>query len=171
MARIKRMAWGTVARWLESASAYAQRFNRRMLRGFVIHELQADEIRTFAGAKKRVIWVLTILSRGWGAPPNATLQTKIRQSLCSQFEIFFHEQGKDAELIAIIQLLDDLRDVAGMELLNKAGGMTLSATPKQLPDRVGHDHQLLDVHLKLRGKLSTLTETGGDLPIAARGDC
>ena len=39
-----------------------------MLRGFVIHELQADEIRTFVGAKKRVIWVLTTLevwSRLW----------------------------------------------------------------------------------------------------------
>ena len=31
------------------------------LTGFVIHELQADEIRTFVGAKKRVIWVLTTL--------------------------------------------------------------------------------------------------------------
>ena len=68
MARIKRMSWGTVARWLELASTFAQLFNRRMLRGFVIHELQADEIRTFAGAKKRVIWVLTTLevwSRLW----------------------------------------------------------------------------------------------------------
>ena len=68
MARIKRMSWGTVARWLETASAYAQRFNRRILQGFVIHELQADEIRTFAGAKERVIWVLTTLevwSRLW----------------------------------------------------------------------------------------------------------
>ena len=61
MARIKRMAWGTIARWLESAATYAVRFNDRMLRGFVIHELQADEIRTFVGAKKRVIWVLTTL--------------------------------------------------------------------------------------------------------------
>ena len=68
MARIKWMSWGTVARWLETAVAYAQRFNRRMLRGFVIYELQADEIRTFAGAKERVIWVLTTLevwSRLW----------------------------------------------------------------------------------------------------------
>ena len=68
MARIKRMAWGTIARWLESAATYAVRFNDRMLRGFVIHELQADEIRTFVGAKKRVIWVLTTLevwSRLW----------------------------------------------------------------------------------------------------------
>ena len=68
MARIKRMAWGTIARWLESAATYAVRFNDRMLRGFVIHELQAYEIRTFVGAKKRVIWVLTTLevwSRLW----------------------------------------------------------------------------------------------------------
>ena len=68
MARIKRMSWGTVARWLESAAAYAQRFNAQMLKGFVICELQADEIRTFVGAKERVIWVLTTLevwSRLW----------------------------------------------------------------------------------------------------------
>ncbi len=68
MARIKRMAWATVARWLESAATYAARFNDRMLKGFVIRELQADEIRTFAGVKKRVIWVLTTLevwSRLW----------------------------------------------------------------------------------------------------------
>ena len=58
------MAWGTVARWLESAATYAARFNDRMLKGFVIRELQADEIRTFSGAKKRVIWVLTTLE-GW----------------------------------------------------------------------------------------------------------
>ncbi len=68
MARIKRMAWGTVARWLESAAKYAARFNDRMLKGFVIRELQADEIRTFIGAKKQVSWVLTTLevwSRLW----------------------------------------------------------------------------------------------------------
>ena len=68
MARIKRMASGTIARWLELAARYAERFNDRMLNGFVIRELQADEIRAFVGAKKRVIWVLTTLevwSRLW----------------------------------------------------------------------------------------------------------
>ena len=62
------MAWGTIARWLESAATYAARFNDRMLKGFVIRELQADEIRTFVGAKKRVNLVLTNLevwSRLW----------------------------------------------------------------------------------------------------------
>ena len=50
--QIKRMAWGTVARWLESAATYAVRFNDRMLKGFLIRELQADEIRTFVGNQK-----------------------------------------------------------------------------------------------------------------------
>jgi IS1 family transposase len=67
-ARIKRMAWGTVARWLELAARHAARFNTCMLKGFVIRELQADEIRSFVGAKKQVTWVLTTLevwSRLW----------------------------------------------------------------------------------------------------------
>ena len=62
------MAWGTVARWLELAAKCAERFNSRMLNGFVIRELQADEIRSFVGAKKRVTWILTTLevwSRLW----------------------------------------------------------------------------------------------------------
>ncbi|HUV12505.1 MAG TPA: hypothetical protein VMY18_02615, partial [Acidobacteriota bacterium] len=61
MARIKRIACGTVARWLELAAEYADRFNTRMLKGFVIRELQADEIRSFVGAKKEVTWILTTL--------------------------------------------------------------------------------------------------------------
>ncbi len=68
IAEIKKMAWGTVARWLELAARCAERFNLRMLKEFVIHELQADEIRTFVGTKKQVIWVLTTLevwSRLW----------------------------------------------------------------------------------------------------------
>ena len=67
-ARIKRMAWGTVSRWIELAAAFAERFNHRRLRGFVIQELQADEIRTFVGSKEQVVWILTTLevwSRLW----------------------------------------------------------------------------------------------------------
>ena len=68
IAEIKRMAWGTVARWLDLAARYTERFNLRMLKDFVIHELQADEIRAFVGTKKQVTWVLTTLevwSRLW----------------------------------------------------------------------------------------------------------
>ena len=68
MARIKRIAWETVARWLELAANHALRFNLRMLKGFVSYELQADEIRSFVGAQKPVTCVLTTLevwSRLW----------------------------------------------------------------------------------------------------------
>ncbi len=83
------MAWGTVARWLESAARYAARFNDRMLKGFLIRELQADEIRTFIGAKKRVSWVLTSLevwSRLWvsfeiGGRNFRNIKRVIRQAL------------------------------------------------------------------------------------------
>ena len=51
VARIKRMAWGTVARWLGLAARYSEQVNFRMLKGFLLHELQADEIRTFAQTK------------------------------------------------------------------------------------------------------------------------
>ena len=50
------------------SSAAAKRFNDQMLKNFEIHELQADEIRTFVSRKTRVVWVLTSLevwSRLW----------------------------------------------------------------------------------------------------------
>jgi hypothetical protein len=60
------MAWATVARWLELAATFAERFNLRMLKDFVIHELQADEIRTFVGTKKQVSAFMAKSSRNAG---------------------------------------------------------------------------------------------------------
>ena len=54
ISRIKRMAWSTVYRWLEVAFRYAQLFNSEVLQGYEIAELQADELRTFVGGKKKV---------------------------------------------------------------------------------------------------------------------
>ena len=98
------MAWGTVARWLESAARYAARFNDRMLKGFLIRELQADEIRTFIGAKKRVSWVLTSLevwSRLWvsfeiGGRNFRNIKRVIRQALQRgrvEHRFFFSSDG------------------------------------------------------------------------------
>jgi hypothetical protein len=50
------------------AERHAERFNQRKLKGFVNHELQAHEIRTFVGDKEQVVWILTTLevwSRPW----------------------------------------------------------------------------------------------------------
>ena len=53
IARIERLAWNTVARWLERAAAVCRRFNQGRTTGFVTQELQADDIRSFTGGGRR----------------------------------------------------------------------------------------------------------------------
>jgi len=68
IARVKRLSWNTVSRWLERAAGVAKKFNEYLLRGFVLKELQLDEIRTFLDRKKRPIWIITgieVWSRLW----------------------------------------------------------------------------------------------------------
>jgi len=55
IASVKRLSWNTVSRWLERAANVANEFNEHRLRGFILHELQLDEIRTFLDSKKRPI--------------------------------------------------------------------------------------------------------------------
>jgi transposase-like protein len=70
IARINRLSWNTVARWLHRASVVARRFNDWMTRGYELKELQADEIRTFIARKARPAWVLVAIevwSRLWSS--------------------------------------------------------------------------------------------------------
>ena len=68
IARVERLAWNTVARWLERAASVCRRFNDGRTTGFVATELQADEIRSFTGGKTRPTWVfvaIEVWSRLW----------------------------------------------------------------------------------------------------------
>ena len=68
IARAMHLSWNTVARWLQRAAEAARCFSSRLLKGYALTELQADEIRTFIDRKKRVRWVLTAIdvwSRLW----------------------------------------------------------------------------------------------------------
>ena len=68
IARIKRVAWNTVHRWLVRAGVWCRRFSHRRLKGLSIPELQADEIRTIIGGREEAIWVFVVLdvwSRLW----------------------------------------------------------------------------------------------------------
>ena len=56
------------ARWLKKAAQVCRQFNHRRIAGFAAEELQADEIRTFAGNKKTPSWVfvtIEVWSRLW----------------------------------------------------------------------------------------------------------
>ena len=64
IARVERLAWNTVARWLERAGAVCRRFSHRRTTGFAVEELQADEIRSFTGGKRRPTWVFAAIEVG-----------------------------------------------------------------------------------------------------------
>src|SRR5499426_2023907 len=68
IARVKRIAWNTVHRWLERAAGWCRRFSHRNLTRFAVVELQADEIRTIVGGKQQSVWVFVMIdvwSRLW----------------------------------------------------------------------------------------------------------
>ena len=68
IARTERLAWNTVARWLGRAAAVCRHFSHGRTTGFVATELQADEIRSFTGGKRRPTWVfaaIEVWSRLW----------------------------------------------------------------------------------------------------------
>jgi transposase-like protein len=68
IARVKRIAWNTVHRWLERAARWCRRFNNRKIKNLSGTELQVDEIRTIIGSKQQSIWVFVVIdvwSRLW----------------------------------------------------------------------------------------------------------
>ena len=82
IARVERLAWNTVARWLEKAAAVCRGFNQSRMAGFVVEELQADEIRSFVGGKTRPTWIfvaIEVWSRLW--PSTVTGRRSYRNTL------------------------------------------------------------------------------------------
>ena len=59
IARVKRIAWNTIHRWLERAAAWCRRFNDRKIDGLSVVELQADEIRTIIGSREATRWIVS----------------------------------------------------------------------------------------------------------------
>ena len=82
VARVEGLAWNTVARWLEKAAYVCRGFNQRRTAGFGVEELQADEIRSFAGSKARLTWIfvaIEVWSRLW--PSTLTGRRSYRNTL------------------------------------------------------------------------------------------
>ncbi len=68
ISRIKHLAWNTIASWQYLACQVASEYNNLKLKGIQLIELQADEIRTFVGTKKKPMWIfvaIEVWSRLW----------------------------------------------------------------------------------------------------------
>ena len=82
-ARVTGHSRNTVARWLARASTAAERFNRWMLHDFEISELQADELCTFIGSKRRLTWLfatIEVCSRLWAGSVLDRKSTRLNSS-------------------------------------------------------------------------------------------
>ena len=93
IARVKRIAWNTVHRWLERAAACCRWFNNRKIKGLSIPELQADEIRTILAAKKRPVWVfvaIDVCSRLW---PSTIVGKRSYQNTLAVFRDLFRRMS------------------------------------------------------------------------------
>ncbi len=68
ISRIKCFSWNTISSWQYLACQVASEFNNQNLKDFELIELQADEICTFSGSKKKSIWIfvaIEVWSRMW----------------------------------------------------------------------------------------------------------
>jgi IS1 family transposase len=64
ISRLCSLSWSTVFRWLKKATQAAKSFNDRHVRDFDLEEVQADEIRTFCGTKKKPSWIFMSIEVG-----------------------------------------------------------------------------------------------------------
>jgi len=76
IARVKRIAWNTVHRWLEKAADLCRRFNDLKTTGFTVTELQADEIRSIVGGKQQPIWIFAAIEIGSRLWPSTVVGTR-----------------------------------------------------------------------------------------------
>src|SRR5688572_10564747 len=101
IARVKRIAWNTVARWLEKAAHFCRRFNDRKIATLALEELQADEMRTIVRDKEHPIWVFTTIdvwSRLW--PSTVVGRRSYRNTLALFQDVVSRMNLERAALIA-----------------------------------------------------------------------
>ena len=69
IARVQRIGWNTVDRWLAKAGGWCRRFNHLKIKNFEVCELHADEIRALGGGGEAAqVWVyaaIAVWSRLW----------------------------------------------------------------------------------------------------------
>jgi hypothetical protein len=88
IARVKRIAWNTVHRWLERAAIWCRRFNNQKINRLSVVELQAHEIKTIVGSQEEPIWIfagIEVWSRLW---PSTVVGKRSYHNTYPSFETF-----------------------------------------------------------------------------------
>jgi transposase-like protein/IS1 family transposase len=96
IARVQRIAWNTVHRWLERAAASCRRFSDRKMRRVSAVELQADEIQTIVANKEQAVWVFVVIdvwSRLW---PSTVVGKRSYHNTLDLFRGLFNRMSLEA---------------------------------------------------------------------------
>ena len=100
IARLLKVTWNTVARWLSRAAAAAKHFNDKKLKDFHVQEVQADEIRTFVGSKSRPTWIIVAIAVGSRLWPSLVLGRRTYRNIRALFtDLFKRAQMSEIPLI------------------------------------------------------------------------
>jgi hypothetical protein len=105
IARVKRIAWNTVHRWLEKAADWCRHFNDRKIDGLSVVELQSGEIKTIVGGKKQQIWIFAVIdvwSRLW---PSTVVGKRSYHNTLSLFRVLSSRMNLEQILIDRIYTL------------------------------------------------------------------
>src|SRR5450759_481382 len=101
IARVQRIAWNTVDRWLEKAAASCRRFNHEKITKIQISELQADEICALVGGREQSpVWVfaaIEVWSRLW--PSTVVGKRSYRNTLTLFRDLCAQTNGNNVPLI------------------------------------------------------------------------
>jgi transposase-like protein/IS1 family transposase len=102
IARVQRIAWNTVDRWLEKAAAACRLFNHQRITKIEIRELQADEICALVGGKDQpTVWIfaaIEVWSRLW--PSSVVGKRSYRNTLTLFRDACARSNGNNVPLIA-----------------------------------------------------------------------
>jgi IS1 family transposase len=102
IARVQRIAWNTVDRWLEKAAASCRCFNHEKITKIQISELQTDEICALVGGKEQSpVWVfaaIEVWSRLW--PSTVVGKRSYRNTLTLFRDVCARTHGNNVPLIA-----------------------------------------------------------------------
>ena len=100
IARLLKVTWNTVARWLSRAAAAAKHFNHKKLKNFHVQEVQVDEIRTFIEGKSRPTWIIAAIAVGSRLRPSLILGRRTYRNIRALFtDLFKRSQMSEVPVI------------------------------------------------------------------------
>lgn len=92
-------SWNTINRWLERARKACHDFQTKHLKGYKLHEIQADEIKTFTHANKVNVWILALIDVSTRLWPSVLTGKRSYKNIRKLFGKVLHKGSVENKLL------------------------------------------------------------------------